>query len=60
MALAWDTYRAIPMLNNYAEAKQHHDNIVPIRGDQHKLRPVGRRDQKWFNIWESKDAIHVG
>ena len=60
MALSWDTYRSIPMLNNYAEAKAWHDNVTPIRGDQHKLRPVGRRDQKWFNIWETKDAIHVG
>lgn len=60
MALAWETYRAIPTLNNYAEAKQYHDNTTPIRGDKHNTRPVGRRDQAWFSIWESKDAIHVG
>lgn len=60
MALSWSTYRAIPFLRDYAAAKEHHDNIKPIRGDEHATRPVGRRDQKWFSIWESKDAIHVG
>ena len=28
MALAWETYRAIPTLNNYAEAKQYHDSTT--------------------------------
>jgi hypothetical protein len=60
MALAWETYRAIPTLNNYAEAKAWYDNTAPIRGDKHNTKPVGRRDQAWFSIWESKDAIHVG
>jgi hypothetical protein len=60
MALAWDTYRAIPRLANYTEAKEYHDDILPIRGDAHKTRPCGRRVQKWFSIWEDKDAIHVG
>ena len=60
MALGWTTYRSIPRLHTYAEAKKWHDDIVPIRGDENKTRPCGRRDQKWFSIWETKDAVHVG
>jgi len=60
MALNWDTQRAIPTLKDYAAAKEWHDKVVPIRGDEGKTRPCGRRDQKWFSIWETKDAIHVG
>lgn len=60
MVLAWDTYRAIPHLPDYATAKNWYDNTTPIRGDAHGTRPVGRRDQKWFHIWETKDAINVG
>lgn len=60
MAINWTTYRSIPFLQTYAEAKRHHDNIVPIRGDENKTRPAARRDQKWFNIWEADGAVHVG
>ena len=60
MALAWSTFVAIPTLRNYAEAKDWHDKVKPIRGDAHGTRPVGRRDQKWFNIWAKQNAIHVG
>lgn len=60
MALSWDTYRAIPRLFSYTDAKRWHDDTTPIRGDENKTRPCGRRDQKWFSIWERKDAIHVG
>lgn len=60
MAISWDTYRTIPALLSYAEAKKHHDDVVPIRGDEHKTRPCARRDQKWFSIWEANNAIHVG
>ena len=60
MAISWDTYRAIPFLQNYAAAKQHHDNTTPIRGDENKTRPCGRRNQKWFSIWEADGAIHAG
>lgn len=52
MALGWTTTRSIPRLRNYAEAKKWHDDVVPIRGDEHKTRPAGRRDQKWFSIWQ--------
>lgn len=60
MALNWTTYRSIPRLNNYAEAKQWHDDITPIRGDEHGTRPCGRRDQKWFSIWMRDKTVHVG
>lgn len=60
MALNWTTYRAIPQLLTYAAAKDWHDNTKPIRGDEHGTRPCGRRDQKWFSIWEDRGAIHVG
>lgn len=61
MAISWDTYYAIPSLKNYTEAKEHHDRVIPIRGDLHNTRPCGRRDQKWFSIWEAEDkSIVVG
>lgn len=60
MAINWETYRSIPFLQDYAAAKRHHDNTVPIRGDEHGTRPCGRRNQKWFSIWEAEGAIHVG
>ena len=60
MAISWDTYITIPTLLDYAAAKKHHDDIVPIRGDAEKTRPCARRDQKWFSIWEAEGAIHVG
>ena len=60
MALNWTTYRAIPRLPNYTEAKKWHDDVTPIRGCKGKTRPVGRRDQPWFSIWETGAGIHVG
>jgi len=60
MAISWSTFGTIPTLLSYAEAKKHHDDVVPIRGDEHKTRPCARRDQKWFSIWEAEGAIHVG
>ena len=60
MAISWETFRSIPFLQNYAEAKKWHDNTTPIRGDENKTRPCGRRNQKWFSIWEADGAIHVG
>lgn len=60
MALNWETYNAIPRLYNYTEAKKWYDNIAPIRGCAGKTRPVGRRDQPWFSIWETGAGIHVG
>jgi hypothetical protein len=60
MAINWETYRSIPLLQDYAAAKKWHDSLVPIRGDEYKTRPAGRRNQKWFSIWEAEGAIHVG
>lgn len=67
MAISWDTLSALPRLRSYADAKKHYDNIKPIRGDAHETRPCGRRDQKWFSIWEDKNyhrdrekPIHIG
>lgn len=60
MALNYDTLYAIPRLTNYAEAKKWHDDVVPIRGDEHGTRPCGRRDQKWFSIWMRNNDVHVG
>jgi len=60
MAISWSTFGTIPTLLNYAEAKKHHDDTKPIRGDAHGTRPCARRDQKWFSIWEAEGAIHVG
>lgn len=60
MALNHRTYAAIPRLYNYTDAKRHYDNIAPIRGCAGEARPVGRRDQPWFSIWETDAGIHVG
>jgi hypothetical protein len=50
MAINWKTYNALPRLRSYKDALDHYNNVEPIRGCKDKLRPVGRRDQKWFNI----------
>lgn len=61
MAISWDTYYALPKLDNYTEAKQHYDRVTPILRDEHKTKPVGRRTQKWCSIWEAKDkSIVIG
>lgn len=60
MALNWKTYNSIPRLYNYAEAKRWHDDVTPIRGDEHKTKPCARRDQKWFSIWMRGKDVHVG
>lgn len=61
MAISWDTYYALPKLDNYTEAKRHYDNVTPILRDEHKTRPAGRRSQKWCSIWEAEDkSICIG
>lgn len=61
MAISWDTYYALPHLKNYIEAKEHYDRVIPIRGDENKTRPAGRRDQKWCSIWQTEDkSIVIG
>ena len=44
------TWSAMPRLVDYAQAIAHYENTTPIRGCPFKLRPAGRRDQKWFSI----------
>ena len=59
--LNWRTYNAMPHLRNYAGALAHYNNVTPIRGDKDKTKPVGRRDQKFFAIWQGDDkSIHIG
>lgn len=61
MAISWDTYYALPKLDNYTEAKRHYDNVAPILRDEYKTRPAGRRSQKWCSIWEAEDkSICIG
>lgn len=61
MALAYQTYRAIPTLKTYGEALAHHDKVKPIRGREIECRPCGRRDQTFFTIWkDAMDQVHVG
>ena len=56
MALNWKTYGMLPRLRSYAQAAKDYENTAPIRGCEHKLRPAGRRDQKWFNIQRNEDT----
>jgi hypothetical protein len=53
--LRWETIRALPTLRSYDEALKHYNDTTPIRGCEFKMRPVGRRDQKWFNIHKNPD-----
>jgi hypothetical protein len=55
------TYYAMPRLYSYADALKHFNEVVPIRGDKDKTKPVGRRDQKFFAIWKNDDeSVSVG
>jgi len=60
MTLRYSTIRELPMLRSYAQALAHYNNVTPIKGDAHKTRPVGRRNQKWFNIVYDKHTQCVG
>ena len=53
--LNWKTIRALPTLRSYDEALKHYNDTTPIRGCEFKMRPVGRRDQKWFNTYKNPD-----
>lgn len=50
MALSWHTTRAMPRLRTYKEASDYEAKVKPIRGDNDKLKPLGRRDQKYRHI----------
>jgi hypothetical protein len=59
--LNWRTHGALPVLRNYNDALTHYNNVTPIRGDKDKTKPVGRRDQKFFAIWQGDDkSINIG
>lgn len=62
MALGYNTYYEIPNLHTYADALRRYEETTPIRGDEHKTRPCGRREQPWFSIWRdpADQSIHVG
>jgi len=53
--LNWQTIYALPQLRSYDEALKHYNDTTPIRGCEFKMRPVGRRDQKWFNTYKNPD-----
>ena len=56
MALTWDTLRALPRLRNYKDAAEWEANVPPIKGDKDKLKPVGKRSQKWRHIKRNEDG----
>jgi hypothetical protein len=59
--LNWRTHGALPVLRNYNDALIHYNNVTPIRGDKDGTKPVGRRDQKFFAIWQGDDkSINIG
>ena len=59
--LNWRTHAALPVLRSYNDALIHYNNVTPIRGDKEGTKPVGRRDQKFFSIWQGDDkSINIG
>lgn len=56
MALSWRTACAIPYLPDYAAAAKHEAETKPIRGDEEKRKPLGRRDQKYRQIKRLEDG----
>lgn len=56
MSLSWDTLRALPRLRTYKDAAEWEANVPPIKGDKDKLKPVGKRSQKWRHIRKEADA----
>ena len=56
MALAWNTLRALPRLRTYKDAAEWEANTKPIKGDKDKLKPVGKRNQKWRHIKRNEDG----
>ena len=60
--LKTSTYFALPRLKSYQDALAHHNNVTPIRGDKDGTKPAGRRDQKFFAIWQRAEdkAISIG
>ena len=50
MALSWRTLHAMPRLTNYADAAQREAETKPIRGRTPEVKPLGRRNQAWWQI----------
>lgn len=50
MALNWRTTRAMPRLRTYKDAADYEAKVKPIRGDKDKLKPLGKRSQKYRHI----------
>lgn len=55
MSLSWRTTCAIPYLPDYAAASKREAETKPIRGDEFKRKPLGRRDQKYRHIQRLPD-----
>jgi hypothetical protein len=53
--LGWNTRYALPQLRTYNDALKRYETTVPINRCPDKLRPVGLRKQKWFNIAKKPD-----
>ena len=50
----------LPKLISYEKAKEHFDNVVPIRGRATEVRPLGRkRRYSWYEITKNTKAVQV-
>jgi len=50
MSLAWNTLCHIPRLRDYAAASKRESETTPVRGDEYKRKPLGKRNQKYRHI----------
>jgi len=51
----------IPSFNDYNEAKAHYEAVIPIRGRQPEIRPLGKnRRFTWYEIVKNRIAIDGG
>lgn len=57
MALSYNTLRAMPRLDNYAEASAHEASVVPVRTTG--IKPLGNRRQQHFRIARLDDGSIV-
>ena len=63
MALHYNTYYAMPRLENYTAALAHYNHVKPILRDPYETRPLGKRTQKWVSIWldpQDKKTVCIG
>lgn len=59
MALGYNTLRAFPRMRTYADAVRREAETKPIRGRTPEVKPLGRRNQSYFNISREGDDICV-